>query len=333
MKRIASVLVMVLMVSAALFAGGRPEATEQVIEMRFGHYAASGHPGDEAARMFAENVERRTNGGIKVTVYPDNQLGSPPEMLEQNVLGAIDMSLPTQGALDKFSRKFAVVMLPFVFRDYDHAYAVLDGPFMEWAAADLEEEGLVLLSNWEWGFRNLTNRVRPINSPEDVVGLRIRTPPEIQLEAAMAALGGSVQQIAFPELYQALNQGLVDAQENPLAVIYHNNLYEVQDHLALTRHVYNSMVHVMSKSVWDTLTPEQRQIVREESQNAGNFMREQIQAQEEDLVAQLEAAGMAVTRPDPALFAAKMQPAYNRIAGYAGRENVDRFLEMADALR
>lgn len=336
MKRLLMLLLSMLVVGSMAFASGQEEeaatgeAEQEVINMRFGHYAAEGHPGDLAAKQFAENVERRTDGAIEVTVFPNNQLGSPPEMLEQNILGAIDMSLPTQGALDKYNKKFAVVMLPFVFRDYDHAYAVLDGPFMDWVAPELEQEGLVFLSNWEWGFRNLTNRVRPVNSPADVEGLKVRTPPEIQLEAAMAALGANVQKIAFPELPQALKQGVVDGQENPLSVIYHFNLYEVQNHLALTRHVYNSMVHVMSKKVWDELTPEQQAIIREESEAAGNFMRTELQKEEARLVEQLEDVGMEVTRPDRAEFRAKMGPAYDRIREYAGADNVDRFLQMAE---
>lgn len=148
----------------------------KTITMKLGHYAAPGHPADRAANMFAENVQKRTNGEIVIAVYPNNQLGDPPQLLEQNILGVIDVSLPTQGALDKYSRKFAVVMLPFVYRDYEHAHKVLDGPFKEWTAGELEKQGLIFLSNWEWGFRNLTNNVRPINSPDDVKGLKIRTP-------------------------------------------------------------------------------------------------------------------------------------------------------------
>ena len=335
MRKLLVLVLSMVVVGTMAFAGGQSEGGEEageqtVINMRFGHYAAEEHPGDLAAKMFAENVERRTDNAIQVTVYPNNELGSPPELLEQNILGAIDMSLPTQGALDKYNKKFAVVMLPFVFRDYEHAYGVLDGPFMEWVAPELEDEGLVFLSNWEWGFRNLTNRVRPVNTPADVEGLKVRTPPEIQLEAAMEALGANVQKIAFPELPQALQQGVLDGQENPLSVIYHFNLYEVQNHLALTRHVYNSMVHVMSKQVWDQLTPEQQAIIREESEAAGNFMRTELQKEEARLVEQLEDVGMEVTRPDRAEFRAKMGPAYDRIREYAGADNVDRFLQMAE---
>ncbi len=154
-----------------------PAAYGQVIQMKLGHFAADSHPGNLASKMFAEAVEKRTNGQIKVTIYPNNALGSPPEVLEQNILGAVDMSLPTQGQLGKYSKKFNCVMLPFVFKNYAQADKVLDGPFVKWAVPDLDKAGLVFLSNWEWGFRNLTNSKRPVNVPADVKGLKIRTPP------------------------------------------------------------------------------------------------------------------------------------------------------------
>jgi tripartite ATP-independent transporter DctP family solute receptor len=248
-------------------------------------------------------------------------------------LGVIDMGLPTQGALDKFNKAFAVVMLPFVFEDLAHAHRVLDGPAMEWLAPIAEKEGFVLLANWEYGFRNLTNGKRPIQSPADVKGLKIRVPPEVQLEAAMEALGANATKIAFPELYMALSQGVVDGQENPVAVIAHNKFNEVQKHLALTRHAYNSMVHVISAKTWAKLTPEQRSVVKEESLAAGAAMRKAIASEEADLVAKLQAQGMQVTRPEAKVFRAAMEPAYRRISAYAGEQNVQTFLKMVDAQR
>ncbi|MDH4264108.1 MAG: TRAP transporter substrate-binding protein [Deltaproteobacteria bacterium] len=312
-----------------LFWGGPTKA----LELKFGHYAAETHPGHKAAVMFADAVQKRTKGKITTKIYPANQLGSPPEVLEQNKLGVIDMSLPTQGALDKYVKAFAVVMLPFAYDSYDHAYKVLDGPFMKWVAPTLKKENLVFLSNWEWGFRNITNNVRPVNSPEDVKGLKIRVPPEIQLQAAMEACGAVVTKIAFPELYMALKQGVVDGQENPLAVIYHFKIYEVQKYLALTRHVYNSMVHVMSLKTWEKLTSQQQKIVREESKRAGNYFRKAIQDEEKDLVAKLKEKGMVVTTPDISKFRSVMGPAYERIGKYAGEDNVKKFMKMVEDAR
>jgi tripartite ATP-independent transporter DctP family solute receptor len=296
------------------------------LALRLAHFVPEGHPGHIAAKQFASRVEERTGGAVTVTIFPNNVLGSPPEQAQLIKLGAVDMGLPGQGQLDKYEKAFAAVMLPFVYDGAEHAHRVLDGPTMDWLAPLAERQGFIVLSNWEYGFRNLTNSVRPINTPDDVKGLKIRTPPEIQIQSAMEALGGMVQSIAFAELYLALAQKVIDAQENPIAIIFYNKYYEVQKHLALTRHVYNTMVHTVSAITWKKLTREQQTIFREESVTAGRLMRKLIAAEEENQIKQLQAFGMQLTRPDLALFRAKMEPAYKRIAEYAGEENVKKFL-------
>ena len=302
-------------------------AQAQDVTLRLAHFAAETHPGHLAAVQFAENVSARTGGAVAVEIYPANQLGSPPEQLEQTILGAVDMNLPTHGALDKYDRAFGTAMTPFAFMSYVHALSVLDGEFFGWVAPELEEQGLVMLSHWEYGFRNITNSLRPINTPEDVAGLKLRTPSELQIVAAMEGLGAATTQIAFPELPNALNQGVVQGQENPVGVIYHYNLNDFQEHMALTRHVYNAMIHVINKDKWDAMTPNQQRVVREESAAAGAFMRQAVQAQEEKEVEGLIERGMKVTTPDLAPFAAKMGEARARVAEYSGKENMAQFLE------
>jgi tripartite ATP-independent transporter DctP family solute receptor len=299
MKRLLALCVVVVAFVAFALAQSSDAA---VVKMKIGHFAAESHPGNIAVKMFIAAVEKRTNGQIKISNFPNNALGSPPEVLEQNILGAVDMSLPTQGQLGKYSKKFNCVMLPFMFADYAQADKVLDGPFIKWAAPDLDKAGLVFLSNWEWGFRNLTNSKHPVNTPEDVKGLKIRTPPELPTQAAMEALGAIVATINFNELQMALKQGVVDGQENPIAVIYANKLYETQKYLAMTGHNYNCMVHVISKKVWDKLTPKQQKIIKEESVKAGNWMRKTVRNDEADQIKQLEKFGVAVTYPDKSLF-------------------------------
>src|ERR1700742_4289357 len=222
-------------------------ARAATITMRFAHFAEEGHPANIAAKQFASQIEKRTDGAIKIAIFPNNQLGGPPEQAQQIKLGTIDMGLPTQGQLDKY------------------------------------KQGFVLLRNWEYGFRNVTNSVRPINVPDDMKGLKIRTPPELQIQASMEALGAVVTAIAFPELYLALSQKVVDGEENPIAVIYFNKIAEVQKHLALTRHVYNNMIHTVGVNSWKRLTPEQQAIFREESKNSGELMRKLIADAEMDL--------------------------------------------------
>jgi TRAP-type transport system periplasmic protein len=330
MKKLAIALLLFVVFVPFAYVGG---AGAVEINMKLGHFAADAHPGNLASKMFADAVEKRTNGQIKITIYPNNALGSPPEVLEQNILGAVDMSLPTQGQLGKYSPKFNCVMLPFVFDSYEHADKVIDGKFIPWATPDLEASGLVFLSNWEWGFRNLTNNTRPVNNPEDVKGLKIRTPPELPTQAAMEALGAIVATINFNELQMALKQGVVDGQENPIAVIYSNKIYEVQKYLTMTGHNYNTMVHVISKRVWDKLTPEQQTIIKEESKKAGEWMKKTVRSAEADQIKQLKGFGMQIVYPDKAKFKALMGPAYERMKPTAGEENIKAFMKMVDEAR
>src|SRR3974390_674746 len=300
------------------------------LTMRFAHFAAEDHPANIAAKQFASNVKNRTGGTIKINIFPNNALGGPPEQAQQIKLGTIDMGLPTQGQLDKYDTAFAAVMLPFIWDTPQHAFRVLDGPAMAWLAPLAEKQGFILMRNWEYGFRNVTNIVRAINTPDDVKGLKLRTPPELQIQASMEALGATVQAIAFPELYLALSQKVVDGEENPIAVIYFNKFYEVQKYLAITRHIYNNMIHTVSTIAWAKLSPGQQAIFREESVAAGDLMRKMIGDQEADPIKKIEAAGMQIPRPGLAPFRALMGPANTRIAAYAGADNVKKFQQMAD---
>lgn len=319
----------VLMVWAATVSFGQA----QTIQLKLGHFAAENHPGSLASKMFAEGVEKRTEGKIKITIYPNNELGSPPAVLEKTIEGSVDMALPTQGQLGRYSGKFNCVMLPFVFEDYAQADKVLDGPFITWAAPELEKTGLVFLSNWEWGFRNLTNRKRPVNTPVDVKGLMVRTPPELPIRVAMEALGAVIATVDFNDLYTALKVGVIDGQENPVAVIFSNRLYETQKYLSMTGHTYNSMVHVISKRAWDKLSTEQQRIIREESVKAGTWMRKTLRDAETDQIEKLKQLGVQVTYPDRPKFKALMKPAYNRMNAIAGEENIGEFLKMVEAAK
>src|SRR5262252_9154264 len=238
------------------------------LTLRFAHFAAEDHPANIAAKQFASRVEERTGGALKINIFPNNVLGGPPEQAQQIKLGTIDMGLPTQGQLDKYDKAFAAVMLPFIWDGPQHAFRVLDGPVMAWLAPLAEQQGFILLRNWDYGFRNVTNTVRPINVPDDVKGLKLRTPPELQIQASLEALGAIVQAIAFPELYLALSQKVVDGEENPIAVIYFSKFYKVQKHLAITRHIYNNMIHAVSTRAWAKLNAGQQAIFREESTSA-----------------------------------------------------------------
>jgi tripartite ATP-independent transporter DctP family solute receptor len=303
------------------------------IELKLGHFGSENHPSQTAAKQFAENVEKRTNGEIKITIYPNNALGSPPEVLEQVILGALDMSLSGQDQIAKHVPLFDAVSIPFSIGGYDHMDRILDGPFKEWAASEVGKVGLVYISSWEWGFRQITNSKHPILTPDDVQGLKIRTPPAMSYQAAIEALGGNVQTIAFGELVMAMRQGVVDGQENPISVIFDLKLYESQKYITIVNYLYSSMVHVVSKAVWDKLTPEQRTIIQEESDSSRLLMRKLVRDEEQKQIEDMRGQGIQIDAPDLEPFKAKMGPAYEKIKKNIGEANFDKWMKMAEATK
>lgn len=303
------------------------------VEFKLGHFGSENHPSHIAAMQFAKQVEDRTKGEVTVEIYPNNALGSPPEVLEQVVMGVVDMSLSGQDQLAKHVPLFDTVSIPFSLSNSAHADRVLDGPFKEWAAPELEKVGLVYLSSWDWGFRQLTNSVRPILTPADVKGLKIRTPPAMTYQAAMQAIGANVQTISFSELVMAMRQGVVDGQENPIGVIYNLKLYESQKFISIINYLYSSMVHVVSQDAWDRLTEEQQVIVREESDSARLLMRKLMRAEELKQIEDMRAKGIVIDEPDLAPFQAMMEPAYEQIKKKVGAANFDKWIEMTKSVK
>lgn len=300
-------------------------------ELKLGHFGSENHPSHTAAKQFAANVEKRTNGQVKIVIYPNNALGSPPEVLEQVIMGAVDMSLSGQDQLAKHVKLFDTVSIPFSVGGYDHMDRILDGPFKKWAAPEVEKIGLVYLSSWEWGFRQITNSKRPIITPDDVKGLKIRTPPAMAYQAAIEALGGNVQTIAFGELVMAMRQGVVDGQENPISVFYDLKLYESQKYITIVNYLYSSMTHVVAKRAWDKLTSEQQRIIREESDKSRLLMRKLVRDEEAKQVKEMRGMGVRIDEPDLASFKAKMGPAYDKIKKNVGEANFNKWMEMSKA--
>lgn len=249
---------------------------------------------------FKENVEARSNGQIQVDILHSGQLGGEREMQEMVALGTLEMALT--GVIVVYEPLFAIFELPFLYTDRDHVRRVIDAGIIQEASESLLEQDLRLVSMVENGFRNITNSVRPINGPADVAGLSIRTPENAAQVETFRALGAVVTPMAFNELYGALQQGVVDGQENPLQNIMSGRLYEVQDHLAITGHIYNLAYIVASESFLSRLPEDLRAMVLEEAAAMSDFQLNLAEAQEDELLGQLEEQGMQVTYPDQDAF-------------------------------
>ena len=302
------------------------------VELKLGHFAPDGHPCDVAAKQFKANVEKRTNGSVKIELFGNNALGSPPEVLDQVLLGTVDMSLSGQDQLAKYLPFYDVISTPFAFKDYGAVDKVIDGDFKAWAAPELLKKNLVHLSDWEWGFRQLTNSKHPVRVPADMKGMKIRTPPAFAYQAFVQAAGGSPVTIAFSELVMAMQQGVVDGQENPIGTIYALKIYESQKYMTILNYTYSSMVHVVNKSSWDKLTADQQTIVREESRAAALLARKLLRDSEAVQLKDLETTkGMdVVEHPDLKPWKDAMGPAWDKVKARVGADDFARFMAIAD---
>lgn len=325
-------LIFMISVLVALFSGlfivgeASPKYT-----LNLAHISPLDHPAHKGSLLFKQLVEERTNGEVTIEIYPNSTLGSAPEYTEQMKLGAVALGLSTSGQLQLWVKECAAVMIPFLFTSYEHAHRTLDGPAGDLLAAMVEKEDLITLANWEWGFRQITNNKVAIKSPEDIKGLKMRVPNEIQLQEMFKALAASTHIVAFPELYLALAQGVVDGQCNPLNAIYHNKFYEVQKYLAITNHVYNTQTLMASKAIWDTLPEDIQRILKESAQVAGLYVRQISNAADEQLIKACAEKGMVVTYPDLDAFREKMGPAIDAIAKFAGEDFTKQFIEYVKA--
>lgn len=327
-KFLACILVMTMVLGFAL--GSQAAAA---VTIQLGHFGAPGEPVSSAADTFKAKVEELSGGSITVDVHGASELGNAKDMIEQTAMGAIQACLVSQGSLDKYDIRYALVTAPYVYSGYAQAYAVVDGPFAEWVSdGRLEEKGLHNVGPWDYGFRNLTNSKREIKVPEDVKGLKIRTPSEVQKVACFEALGADVQQVAFSELISALKQGTVDGQENPISTIYNNSMWEAnQKFLSLTRHTWEAVNLTVNNDFWTGLTEEQRAVIQQAAAIARDQMRNEVQSSEQDYIQKLKDKGVTVTEVDLALFKAAMAPAWDAVAAYEGSaEDMAYFLKIVE---
>lgn len=293
-------------IAMSALAGG-PAAAQT--ELKIGHGHSENHSFHQAMTKFSEALEAKAPGAFTVTIFPQAQLGSEREMQEQLTTGTLEMSIT--GVLSIYEPKITLLELPFLFRDREHILKAQASEAVQDLVATLPAKGLRLAGFLENGFRNITNNTRAINSPEDVKGLKIRTPENLAQVETFKALGASPTPMPFSELYAALRQGVVDGQENPLQNINDGKLFEVQKHLALTGHIYNSAYVVVSESFYQGLKPEEREALDAALKEATDWQFSYIAQRDGELLQSLKSAGMEVTEPDQEAFREATAPAYD----------------------
>jgi len=279
-----------------------------------------------AATKFKELAEKYTNGEVKVTIYPNAVLGDERTLLERMKMGIVDAAIITNGPFINFVPKFGAIDLPFLFRDPEHAYAVLDGPIGDQLFAEAEKQGWKGLAWAERGFRNLTNSKHPVNSPADMKGLKIRLMQNPIYVDSFKALGANAVPMAWTEALTALQQGTIDGQENPLNVIVSFKLYDSQKFMTITRHAYAPAPLIMSMVTWKKLSASQQAAVMKAAKEAAQFERDFNNANEAQWMKDLTAKGMKIATPDLKPFLAAVQPVYKQYAAQFGQDFIDAIL-------
>jgi TRAP-type transport system periplasmic protein len=304
--------------------GAQKEDEKNPITLRIAHVTADGSHFDFAAEKFKEIVEADSGGEITVEVYPNGQLGQEREVLENLQNGAIEMALTGHDPLATFDPVVSALGMPYIFNDVDHAFRVVDGEFGQLVKDSLLTKNLRLLEFGENGFRVVTNSKRPIEKPEDYKGLKIRSPQAPVNLAITNTLGGTATPTPFGETYTALQQGVIDGQENALPQIYDSKYSEVQKYLSITNHLYGFTTLLIGEPTFSKLTESQQELVLEAGKEAMRAQREYSRnLSENELIGKLEEQGMIINYPDLAPFKEATKDVYKEFLKDFGQEAYD----------
>lgn len=295
----------VLLAGVLLLLPAQALAAEQYV-LKFGHVLAPTHPYNLGALKFAEILKNNKDVNITVEVFHSSQIGNERDLTEGLQLGSVDFAL-APGSVALFEPKMALFDLPYIFRDREHAYAVLDGPIGTEMAKDMPAKGLRLLAYWENGYRNVTNSKRPIEKPEDLNGIKIRVSENKVHVATFKAFGCNVTAMAFGEVFTALQQKTIDAQENPLAIIVSSKFYEAQPYLSLTEHVYMPAHLLVSEEKWQSFPDNVKKAIQAAAIEARDYERKIIAEGDAKYIADLEAAGIKINKVEKGPFVEKVK--------------------------
>jgi TRAP-type transport system periplasmic protein len=294
------------------------------------------HPEGLGLKKFAEIVEEKSGGKLKVKPFYAATLGDDQKMTEALQGGMQEITIPSTSPLVGMIKEYGIFDFPFLFNNAEEADAILDGPVGQKLLDKLPEHGLIGLGYWENGFRQLTNSKHPVETSEDFKGLKVRTMQnEVHLDA-FKELGANPTPMAFSEVFTALESKTVDGQENPLATIKSNKFNEVQEYLSLTKHVYTPFVFLVSKKFWDGLSEEEQKILKDAAVEAGKYQRQLSREEDKKAVEELKAAGMKVNEvsdEEKAKMKEIIAPVTEKFAEKFGKDLVDELNAEIDKVR
>ena len=283
------------------------EIQSDVKTLRLGHGLDVSHSVHKAMVKMGEDLLKRSGGKLKLEIYPSQQLGTERECLELLQIGSLDMTKVSVGVLENFAPKMKVLGLPFLFRDRQHSFNVLDGPIGEMLLNDGEKYWLKGLGYYDAGSRSFYTMNKPIEKPEDLVGEKIRVMESATAVNMVKALGGSPTPISWGELYTSLQQGVVDGAENNPPSFYLSRHYEVCKYYSLDEHTVLPDVLLMGTYVYDKLNEQERKWLKEAVTESVKYQRILWAEAEEEALREVQKAGVQVIRPDKSLFAEKVK--------------------------
>lgn len=317
-------------VAVAAIGLGSAQAAEK---LRFSHTDNPGGSRQAAAELFAEKVAEYTDGRYEVQIYPSGQLANDPKAIELLQLGGIDFTVSATGSYATHLPSLNLTAMPFLVDTYEQGWELYDNS--EWLQGEfqkLPEKGFRVLSTWEAGFRSFTTN-EPLTSPKDAESMKMRVFPNDMIRWSMEAIGFQTVVMPITDVYLAIQQGIVNGQENPVDTIKSLRFYEVAPNITLTRHVYSPLPLTVAEKTWQSFSEEDQAAVLKAATESAAFSRQLVQSSVDSQLTEMQEAGATVSVPEIGPFREAVQSVYAKAKDVYGAEAVDNILGDAAAIR
>ena len=327
--RITRTLALPALAFAALLSQPAPVLADT--SLKLAHASSEESLIQKAVLKFKDEVEKTTDGSVKVVIYPNGQLGDEGPIADGVGAGAIDIGLG--GVIDAIDPKLGVITLPFLFKDFPNVHAVLDGPFGDKLKDMGQDHGFQMLGFLDSGFRNYSNNRSPIEAPADMKGLKLRCPPNPVILETIKQLGALPQSIPFGEVYTALQSNVVDGAEPELRDFDDQKWYEVQKYVTIANYIWTPNYWFMNKAKYDSLKPAERDAIGAAVKSTTDWYRGQLNAVYERILTDAKAKGVKVNVLDTAPFQAMVGPVYEKFSAEFGADLVNEVRQVAAQVR
>ena len=303
-------LLLLLVVLVAGACGGPDSGEPGVIELQIGSVSLENSLLGISATEFVRRVNERLEGRVNITFFPSSQLGNDEVMLQKLKLGTLDFSMPST-VMSSMVDEFGLFEMPYLVSDREHMSRIKEEIIWPIMAPAAQKQGYHLVAVWENGFRHVTNNVRPIYTPEDLSGIKLRTPRGQWRVRLFQSFNANPTPMPLSEVFVALQTGVIDGQENPLPQITSNNFQEVQEYLSLTGHVYTPSYVITGLDRWVSLPADVRDVIQETARGMEEFIYSEAERLNQELMDQLRASGIQINEADRDSFVEASQPIYD----------------------